>query len=153
MDIPSKPRGLSFTVSWGALEAPKSAHLSLGAALRILLLLTLCLGAFELGRRTERQVAKASAPGSAVVVVEAVGAAKPIGEAVANAAAGRPIAEKDEVITPLNVRDPSALVMGPTVSAPPAAEAAPPPVPPALEHPRARLYPPKDPKVQPDARF
>lgn len=147
-----KSRGLSLSLSWGPLEAPKSAVLPLSVFLRVFLLLALCAGAYELGRRHERAVAQASAPASAVVVVETADAKPARAAASPTAAPGEAVGESKDLITPLNVRDPSALVMGPgaTDTPPPAAV-------PAPSRPRAsplkrdsKVYPPK---VEPDARF
>ncbi len=151
MSDPSK-RGLSFTVSWGALEAPRSAEIPLGAAVKFLLLAALSVGAYELGRRSERLALKAAQTSGVVIVERRDAKAEPPAPA---SAAGNAVGEKADVITPLNVRDPSALVMGPGPSEPPSTAAVPPPAAPRRGHaplgPPARVYPPKDDK--PDARF
>jgi hypothetical protein len=151
MSTPSK-RGLSFTLSWGALEAPRSAELSLGTALRLMLVVALCAGAYELGRRHEKLAAQSAPQTSGVVIVERRDS-KPE-RAAPSSAPGQAVGENPDVITPLNVRDPSALVMGPSGSEPPPAATAPVPTPRAGPiGPPARVYPPKEDKPSPDARF
>lgn len=116
MDIPPEDRGLSLTLTWGADGARRRRSVSLGSALRVALALSLCAGCYEAGRWRQRLEALAAArPDSRVVIVER--GDKPVRGEGAGTAPGGVIGEKD-VITPLNVRDPSALVMGPSEPAP-----------------------------------
>jgi len=148
MENPSAGRGLSFTVSWGPLDDPRSLSVSLGAALRVALAASLCAGAYEAGRWHERLLAQASRPASAVVVVER--ADKPAKPEKAGTAAGRPAGESSDVITPLNVRDPTALVMGPADPRPAPAAAPPAGVPDV--NPPPRVYK-KAKDIKPSDRF
>lgn len=152
MNTDPRSRGLSLTVSWGALDAPKSARLPFVAFLRVALLLALCAGSYAVGRIQERTIAAAAAPASAVVVVEKSDSKPAAAAASPTAAPGHAVGEDQDVITPLNVRDPSALVMGPgATSAPPAADVPAPPAPRSSPLKRDRRVHP--PKIGPDARF
>lgn len=90
-----------------------------GPVLRVAIALLLCAACFQAGRwyqelsGTAATHAKAD-PGNEMVSATVVGAptAKPI-ETAPPAAAGAPVGQGGDLITPLNVRDPSALVMGP----------------------------------------
>lgn len=155
MDTPSEDRGLSLTLSWGASGARRRRSVSLGSALRVALALSLCAGCYEVGRWSQRlEALDAVRPDSRVVIVERGGDKAVRGEG-AGLAPGGTIGEKD-VITPLNVRDPSALVMGPSEPAPPLppppeVQASPAPdLPEAL--PRARVYK-KVKDIKPTRRF
>lgn len=158
MDNPSS-RGLSVTFSWGALDDPKRRTVSLGAALRVALAASLVVAAYEVGRWQERVLAADAAPkpASAVVVVEKSDKTAKA-EKGTGAAPGQAVGEPTDVITPLNVRDPSALVMGPSESSPPPA-AAPAPqadvpevAPPPRVYKKAKDIHP-NPKVQPNQQF
>lgn len=126
--------------------------------MRVTFGLALCAACYEAGRwhgaleaqaeRTpQRALASAPAPKAGPVVEAVPGAAAP----------GQAVGAAQDVITPLNVRDPSALVMAPfATEPPPAAPAAPraaeesdeaPPSPPA------RIFPRPSAKVKPTTRF
>ena len=152
--------GLSLTLSWGPSGARRRGSLPLGALLRVGLGLALCAACYEAGRWHGGLEAQAERTPLRPLVAARTAAPLPVAETRSGAAApGQAVGEPQDVITPLNVRDPSALVMGPgaTDSAssrfqppPPAAEPdadEPPPSPPARVFPRASA------KVKPVTRF
>lgn len=109
-------------------------------ALRVAIGLLLCAACFQSGRWYQELSGPATAhvksdPGNEMVAAtHARGAApaEPLAEVKPLVAAGDPPGEGGDIITPLNVRDPSALVMGPGLSRqeclpPPAAAASEPP--------------------------
>lgn len=126
MDTPPDERGLSFTISWKSGGQDRRATASFGAALRVALVLSLCGGAYEVGRWRSRLEAQGEArPDSRVVIVDR-GENKPARAETVGNAPGGPSGVATDVITPLNVRDPSALVMPPLgAQEPPAPAAAP----------------------------
>lgn len=107
-----------------------------GSVLRIGVALLLCAACFQAGRWYQElsgpAAAKAKAdPGEPAVARSPVEPAK-IVEPAPLVAAGAPAGQSEDIITPLNVRDPSALVMGPAAAGcPPAAVSD--PEPPAKE--------------------
>lgn len=150
MNPPPEPRGLSLTLSYGGGGGERRVRaMPLGGALRVVAALALSACCFQAGRWAGRLETPVSRPASAVVVVE-----KPAGKVMPEAtgiAAGGPNGEND-VITPLNVRDPSALVMGPSQAVPPLVEppatpeGIPEPVPPAKTYKRIK-------DIKPNRRF
>lgn len=102
-----------------------------GPVIRIGAALLLCAACFQAGRWYQELAgprpahAKADAGNEMVYAQNRVEPAKTV-EPAPLVAAGRPAGESEDIITPLNVRDPSALVMGPGASAP---ECVPPPKP------------------------
>jgi hypothetical protein len=124
MEPPPDERGLSLTLSWGGGASRRRRSAPLGPAFRVALALSLCAACYEAGRWRQRLEAQSEArPDSRVVVVER-GEKPPVRAESPGPAPGGAIGDKD-VITPLNVRDPSALVMGPS-DARPVPQAAPP---------------------------
>ena len=128
MDTPPVESSLAFTVSWNSGGRRRQAAVSFGAAIRVALVLSLCVGCFELGRWRARLEAQSEGrPDSRVVIVDR-GADKPARPETVGFAAGGPSGSTPDVITPLDVRDPTALVMGPgATDLPPKPAAAPPP--------------------------
>ncbi len=117
-----------------------------GPILRVSSALILCAACFQAGRWYQELSVNAH-PGNEMVTATRRGDAAlvtNIVEARPLVAVGDPPGEGGDIITPLNVRDPSALVMGPgaefnpTVAAPPA----PPDEAPATPLPRAKLKKP-----------
>lgn len=89
-----------------------------GPSVRVGLGLLLCAACFQSGRWYQELSARAEEPEPAAaetVAAEFVGPLTPALPAVpaATAAPGDPEGHNGDIITPLNVRDPSALVMGP----------------------------------------
>jgi hypothetical protein len=132
MDTPPVESSLAFTLSWNSGGRLRQASVSFAAALRVALVLSLCVGCYEAGRwRARLEAQNEVKPDSRVIVVERND--KAIRTENAGMAAGSAFGDNKDVITPLNVRDPSALVMGPgategfadTRSVPPPAPAAP----------------------------
>jgi hypothetical protein len=122
MDTPPLERGLSLTLSWTSGGQRRQRSVSFASALRVALALSLCAGCYEVGLwRARIEDQNEAKPASRVVVVER--GDKAVRNESTGMAPGGAIGEKD-VITPLNVRDPSALVMGPSEPAPPAPQAA-----------------------------
>jgi hypothetical protein len=152
MDNSPLDRGVSLTLSWGAPEGRRRGTVSLGAFLRVGFALALCGVCYQAGRwsggleaqserSTDRSVASARASAKSVPSADT-------GTGAAGLAPGHPLGESADVITPLNVRDPSALVMGPWVATPaPQPQVEEPPTPPARVFPRAS----KD--VKPTTRY
>ncbi len=112
-----------------------------GPALRVATALLLCAACFQAGRWYQelsvpaaRHAKAAADPGNEMVSATFRGAAEPAAKTVEPAplsAVGDPVGQAGDIITPLNVRDPSALVMGPSAGppeciAPSAAPASPP---------------------------
>ena len=132
------PRGLSLTLSFVG-DGRRSVHLPLGPALRVAAALALCALSYKLGVWRERLELAAREDLVAKVAAAprpARGAqATPVSAPAALEAPGGPVGETADVITPLNVRDPSALVMAP----PGIQEQAAPP--PAAPKPQPRLFP------------
>jgi hypothetical protein len=164
MDNPKDPHALTLTLSYGVYGARRERTIPLGALLRVGLALALCAICYQVGRWHGALEAQA------VRVVErpaaaATAAAKPVpsantGTGAAGLAPGNAIGENQDVITPLNVRDPSALVMGPgpadmapasnapqSIPTPPSAPAQP------QDYPPARVYPRAKEDVKPSNRF
>jgi hypothetical protein len=154
MDTPPLERGLSFTLSWSSNGSVRRASASLGAALRVALALSLCAGCYELGRWHARLDAQSEGkPDASRVVIVERGDNKPARAETVGSAPGGPNGTSD-VITPLNVRDPTALVMGPGASEPPS-----PPPPPSVSEkeipdvaPPAKVYK-KAKDIKPNQRF
>jgi hypothetical protein len=156
-------RGLTLTLSWTGGSGARKVRLSLGALLRVLAVLALCALSYRAGgwRQKLEQGAQAGQGGargpvaSAEVRAVAPSAAGAV-SSIAAAAPGQPMGQSQDVITPLNVRDPSALVMGPSYSLPQAPAMAP-PLPPqqqsAPSRPRARLIPEPNEHSGPELRM
>jgi hypothetical protein len=93
----------------------------MGPVLRIGVALLLCAACFQAGRWYQELSGTASAhvksdPGTEMVNATFRGAPEPASNTVEtsqSSAAGEPVGQGSDIITPLNVRDPSALVMGP----------------------------------------
>jgi hypothetical protein len=118
-------------------------------------MLSLCAACYHLGRWT-RGLEAASESTPAAVAPPRASIALPA-EIAENPAAGHPAGETGDTITPLNVRDPSALVMPPagiTYDSPRIVRGAPNLLPPpaAPEFPPARLFPRKRIEAKPDLR-
>lgn len=159
MDDSPLDHGLALTLSWGAPGSRRRRSLPVGTAFRVGLGLALCAACFEAGRwhgsleaQAERTAARSM---TAVRGAKTAPAAEPPTGAT-GLAPGKALAESEDVITPLNVRDPSALVMGisqpaaPAIAAPQAAEpqdAEPP------SAPQARIFPRPKEDLKPDPRF
>lgn len=109
-------------------------------ALRVSSALILCAACFQAGRWYQELSIKAH-PGNEMVSATHAG---PVARAPGTVevrplvAAGDPPGEGGDIITPLNVRDPSALVMGP---GPEFNRPAPPPAPPEAAEPRVSPMP------------
>ena len=87
-----------------------------GPVIRIAVALLLCAASFQAGRwyQTLSVPAGASDQASPVATLpETPEAAPNLIETAPSAAPGSPFGKGEDIITPLNVRDPSALVMGP----------------------------------------
>lgn len=98
-----------------------------GPVLRVGAVLLLAAACFQVGRWTGQLETRAAAvdPGNQMVVATFHGAPEPA-PVKPLVSAGDPVGQSGDVITPLNVRDPSALVMGPSGSSyPPSAAPAP----------------------------
>jgi hypothetical protein len=93
MQTPHASRGLTVTFSWDAGTR--------SAVLRLAIVLALCAGSYAAGRRQGRLDAEPTSPKWIADLADAGFRPKPA-----------PEAEK-VVVTPLNMRDPTALVMGP----------------------------------------
>ena len=91
--------------------------------LRVGVALLLCAACFQAGRWYQElsasnagpATAKAD-PGNDIVVATFHGEPEPAEKPAPTAAPGDPVGQSGDIITPLNVRDPSALVMGPGTS-------------------------------------
>ncbi|MFI5351202.1 MAG: hypothetical protein ACHQ2Z_16780 [Elusimicrobiota bacterium] len=164
MDNSPLDRGLSLTLAWGPAGARRVGSLPLGPLLRVGLGLTLCAVCFAAGRwRGALEVLAERSAGREAVATRAPKAAAIAEPRPGAAASGRPVGEPEDIITPLNVRDPSALVMGPgsVDSVSRALKALPPPPVPGAEpetdappsSPPARIFPRPNAKVQPPNRF
>ena len=159
MENPPQDRGLTMTLTWGGGAYRVRRSLPVGAAFRVAAALALCAACYEAGRWHGSLEVMAERPATRSIVSRQTLASAPIAEAVsATAAPGKVIGEQEQdVITPLNVRDPSALVMGPgATNPPPAASAAPPASEEADEappSPPARIFPRPDAKVKPPRKF
>ena len=143
--------GLSLTLSWGARDARRRRSLPVGALLRVGLGLALCAACYEAGRWHGGLEAQADRTATRSIAAVRAAKALPAAETRTGAtglAPGQAVGEPADVITPLNVRDPSALVMGPSQPAPPIAQAAEPP-----SAPQARIFPRASKEVKPDPRF
>lgn len=107
----------------------------IGPVVRVSAALLLSAACFQVGRWTGQLETRAATTtvdaGNAMVSPShPVAPAPKTVETPAPAASGSPAGTNDDVITPLNVRDPSALVMGPgATSCPAGSEVAPPAVP------------------------
>jgi hypothetical protein len=147
------PQGLSLTLSWGANRA---RTFPLGLPLRVVFVVALCAACYEAGRwhgGLEAQLEKSSVR-TARVVATAVSAE--LREDGTGMAPGQAPGEAVDVITPLNVRDPSALVMPPSLNAPARPEGAPQALetpPSSSESPPARVFPSPSSRLKPDRRF
>lgn len=96
-----------------------------GPIMRVSVALLLCAACFQAGRWYQ----ELSTPvHSETIAASRTKPAVEVVEAKSLIGSGHPIGESGDIITPLNVRDPSALVMGPGSYAP--SEAATPPPPP-----------------------
>ena len=161
MDNSPLEHGLSLTLSWGASASHRRHSLPLGMPLRVGLALLLCAVCYEAGRwygSLEAQAEKFSGRAAASArTAKTLPAAEPRTGA-SGLAPGQAVGEPVDVITPLNVRDPSALVMGPGANEMPrVSPAAPPTADPESEDPKAsppaRVFPRPSGKVKPDRRF
>jgi hypothetical protein len=112
------PSGLSVTFTWNTRGSARSRSVALGSALRVALMLSLSAACYEVGRWRTRIEDLDSRPDNRVVIVERT--AKPGPAEVRGIAAGDSLGAEDK-ITPLNARDPSALVIGPLIPPPPPA--------------------------------
>lgn len=135
------PRGLSLTLSWTGAHGPRSARLPLGALARVGAVLSLCALSYRVGGwHRGLELSAQAVPGGARVVTAANAIAPAASGSVSSvdtAAPGHPVGQSADLITPLNVRDPSALVMGPSYNTPAEPSAvAPPPAPKNHEKPR-----------------
>jgi hypothetical protein len=110
METPHPAGGLSLTLSWHASGERRQHVLPLDAPARTALAFLLCGAGYAFGRWTERVESSSAAPSAVVLVPRAEKAPRSGGTGVAP---GRPVDEPADVITPLNVRDPSSLIMGP----------------------------------------
>ena len=153
-------RGLTMTLTWGGGAYRVRRSLPIGAAFRIAGALALCAACYQAGRwhgsleaQAERtpQRAVAAAPSKAAKAAAVAESVQSVG------APGKAVGEAErDVITPLNVRDPSALVMAPFATQQTAAQQA---LPPAEESdeappsPPARIFPRPDAKVKPPRKF
>ena len=94
-----------------------------GPVLRVGAALALAAACFQVGRWTGQLEKRASVsdPGNEMVSATFHGAPEPkkLEEVVTLVAQGDPVGKSPDLITPLNVRDPSALVMGPGAIDPP----------------------------------
>jgi len=151
-------RGITLTLTWGGGAYRVRGGLPLGAALRIVAALALCAACYEGGRRQgslEAQAARTPQRSAAVAAKSAAVVEPP----PAASAPGKAVAEPEQdVITPLNVRDPSALVMAPFATEQAAARPAGPAPDDEGDHeappsPPARIFPRPDAKVKPPRRF
>lgn len=127
-ETPSSSDGFSVSFHWSRGGARRSATVRPGAWLRVIGAVALCAACYKAGRlygKLEAQAA-ASAP-LPTRIAPTVSGLRTVAEAPsATSAPGNALDEQKDVITPLNVRDPSALVMGPgATSAPPDALAVP----------------------------
>ncbi len=110
-----------------------------GPAIRIGVALTLCAACFQAGRWYQELAVK-SDPGTQMVASTFHGEPEPAAKAepAPLVSAGNPVGVSGDIITPLNVRDPSALVMGIGGGAYAPSPAAPPPAP----APKMKMMPP-----------
>jgi hypothetical protein len=109
MENPSE-RGLTLTLSWTAGSKKRSAVVPVGPAARVVAMLALCALSYEFGALRARLEVPVPPPVLAPMKLASLQPTDKTAE------------EPSQVITPLNVRDPSALVMGPSSSwNPPAA--------------------------------
>jgi hypothetical protein len=129
MDTPP-PAGLSLTLTWSAAGTRRHHSLPLDLPARAAAALILCAASYQFGRWAESVDSRTDAPRSLVVGPRAETPLRSDGTRVAP---GGPVGEPPDVITPLNARDPSALIMGPGAAAPPpaAARSVSPPAPPS----------------------
>jgi hypothetical protein len=140
-----------------AVPSSAARALPFAGAARVVSMLSLCAACYHAGRWTRGLEFRAeSAPASAAVAPTqaSVSLAAEVSE---NPAAGGPAGETGDTITPLNVRDPSALVMPPagiTYDSPRIVPGAPNLLPPpaAPDFPPARLLPRKRIEAKPDLR-
>lgn len=160
MDNSPLDRGLALTLSWCARGERRRRSLPLGSLLRVGLGLALCAACYQAGRWHGGLEAQAERTPLRPRLSARISKTLPIAEPLAGTAApGQVVGEPQEVITPLNVRDASALVMGPSEYALPAARREPRPSAPELEAdappsaPPARVFPRPSAKVKPDPRF
>ena len=164
MDNSPLDHGLSLTLSWSAGDARRRRSLPVGALLRVGFGLALCAACFEAGRWHGGLEAQADRSANRTMTAVRAAKALPAAEQLTGAtglAPGKAISEPEDVITPLNVRDPSALVMGPgATNAPFTQTIAPPSTPPSAEpqsdepkNPPARVFPRPHGDLKPDPRF
>lgn len=116
------PRGLTLSLTWTGDSGARTVALPLEAALRVVAVLGLCALSYHAGwwrRQLERQIeiSVASVPAKPIPKLPAAG---PV------TAPGGPVDQGLDLITPLNVRDPAALVMAPSAAKEP--PIAPPPI-------------------------
>jgi hypothetical protein len=153
MDNSPLDRGVSLTLSWGGPDGRRRRTVSLGMLLRVGFALALCAACYTAGSWHGALEAQSERPAKREIVsarasVKSVPSAD-TGTGSSGMAPGQPVGESADVITPLNVRDPSSLVMGPGASSAPAAQpqADEPPTPPA------RIFPRADKDVKPSNHF
>jgi hypothetical protein len=103
MENPSD-RALTVTLSWTSGSKKHSAAVPLGALARVAAMLALCALSYEFGSLRARLEQSVIAVPAAMAPVK-LASSKPVDQTVA---------DNKPVITPLNVMDPSALVMGPS---------------------------------------
>lgn len=117
-------RGLTLSLTWNSGIKKKVFELPLGGVFRVAAVLALCALSYQFGVWHSKLEHDATA---VVASVAPLSRLEPIAETqIGGGAPGAPAGQPQDVITPLNVRDPSALVMGPG-----AGEMTPPAVPPA----------------------
>ncbi|HXT00773.1 MAG TPA: hypothetical protein VN915_08885 [Elusimicrobiota bacterium] len=153
-------RGLTMTLTWGGGAYRVRRSLSLGSVVRVAAALALCAACYEAGRwhgNLEAQAARtAQRPSSAALAAKGLAVVEPASVA---AAPGKAVDDPEkDVITPLNVRDPSALVMAPFATEQAAARPAGPAPEDEGDHeappsPPARIFPRPDAKVKPPRKF
>jgi hypothetical protein len=144
METPSKD--FSLTLSLSGFGGKRSLTLAPMAALRVAAALAVCALCYKFGTWQGRLEAQAS-HSPVVAVAAAAPAADPKHPEPGTSAPGDPYGQEAAVITPLNVRDPSALVMGPGLYSDPPSSA----VPPAPGRPSRRAKPRKEgPRLIPD---
>ncbi len=143
MDNSPLDRGLSLTLSWGGPDGRRRRTVSLGMFLRVGVALALCAVCYTAGRWNGALEAQSERSAKRDIVstraaVKSVPSAD-TGTGGNGMAPGQRVGVWADVITPINVRDPSSLVMGPGASSAPGAlpQADEPPTPPARFFPRA----------------
>ena len=109
---------LSLTLSLGGTPGRRTWTLSLAPLLRVAAVIALCAASYRLGAWRQRLNAPPAAPVPIQLAVQPVSASNvSLSErAGSTPAPGNVKGETQDLITPLNVRDPAALVMAPWVA-------------------------------------